>query len=282
MEYRRMDPGESGASFGDPRAVEGTTSRSRPRSGTWRQGRGSARGRVGGSSARGWFAIRERQTEVLDQRGGGREGGWEVEPPGGGGAAGSGARPLAPTALGARVWAVTQKAAARSRAPGGGVRLRARRAAGQVGRLPRVRAGSWGCRRRRRRAPRARPAALGVRLAERVAGAPGPPGDAAAAAAAAAVAASVGSAGARCGEGSVSFGFSALSLLGRGRREKREGMSAPPRRPRPELGKLERGGAAWLNKAQAQLCFLLVSLLPPKRVPFPLDVITQKGVKGTR
>lgn len=168
-----------------------------------------------------------------------------MEPPGRGGAAGSGARPLAPTPFGARVWAVTQKAPAPSRAPGGGVRLRARRAAGQVGLLLRVRAGSWGCRRRRRRAPRARPAALGARLAERVTGAPGPPGDAAAAAAAAAVAASVGSAGARCGERSVSFGFSVLFLLGRRRREEREGMSAPPRRPRPELGKLERGGAAW-------------------------------------
>ncbi|XP_063572999.1 E3 ubiquitin-protein ligase RNF152 isoform X2 [Pongo abelii] len=32
-----------------------------------------------------------------------------------------------------------------------------------------------------------------------------------------------------------------------------------------------------LKKAQSQLCFLPVSLLPPKRVPFPLDVITQKG-----
>lgn len=43
----------------------------------------------------------------------------------------------------------------------------------------------------------------------------------------------------------MSFGFSALSLLGRRRQEERERMSAPPRRPRPELGKLERGGAAW-------------------------------------
>lgn len=37
-----------------------------------------------------------------------------------------------------------------------------------------------------------------------------------------------------------------------------------------------------LNKAQAQLCFLLVSLLLPKRIQFTLDVITQEGVKGTR
>ncbi|XP_070941435.1 translation initiation factor IF-2 [Macaca nemestrina] len=37
-----------------------------------------------------------------------------------------------------------------------------------------------------------------------------------------------------------------------------------------------------LKKAQSQLCFLPVSLLPPKRVPFPLDVIMQKGVKETR
>ncbi|XP_020950865.1 E3 ubiquitin-protein ligase RNF152 isoform X2 [Sus scrofa] len=153
----------------------------------------------------------------------------EVEPPGRGGAAGGGARPPAPTHFGARVWAVTQKAPSWSQAPGGGVRPGARRAPGQVGRLPRGRAGSWGCR-RCRRAPRARPAARCASLAEPVAGALGPPGDATA------VAASVASTRDRC----------------RGR----------------------------LNKAQAQLCFLLVSLSPPKRVPFPLDVITQKGVKG--
>ena len=94
-----------------------------------------------------------------------------------------------------------------------------------MGRLPRVRAGSWGCG-RRRRAPRARPAALGARLAERAAGAPGPPGDAAAAAAAA-VAASVGSAGTRRGERSVSFGFSALSLLGRRRERSAKGCLRP-------------------------------------------------------
>lgn len=126
----------------------------------------------------------------------------EVEPPGRGGAAGSGARPPAPTPFGALVWAVTQKAPARSRAPGGGVRPGARRAAGQVGRVPKGRAGSWGCR-RRRRAPGGRPAARGACLAERGAGAPGPPRDAAAAAAAA----SVGSTRARCGERSVSFGL---------------------------------------------------------------------------
>lgn len=125
-----------------------------------------------------------------------------MEPPGRGGAAGSGARPPAPTPFGALVWAVTQKAPARSRAPGGGVRPGARRAAGQVGRVPKGRAGSWGCR-RRRRAPGARPTARGACLAERGAGAPGPPRDAAAAAAAA----SVGSTRARCGERSVSFGL---------------------------------------------------------------------------
>lgn len=35
-----------------------------------------------------------------------------------------------------------------------------------------------------------------------------------------------------------------------------------------------------LSKAQAQLYFLLVSLVPSKPIPFPLDVITQMGVKG--
>lgn len=37
-----------------------------------------------------------------------------------------------------------------------------------------------------------------------------------------------------------------------------------------------------LNKAGSQSRFLLVSLLPPKCICFPLDVITQTGVKGTR
>nr|XP_031548273.1 uncharacterized protein LOC116286080 [Vicugna pacos] len=101
-----------------------------------------------------------------------REGGWAASQPGGGLRFRTD-RLTSPTSVGEKgVWAVTQKAPARSRAPGGGVRPGARRAAGQVGRLPRGRAGSWGCRHSRR-----------ARLAERVAGASGPPSDAAAAAA---------------------------------------------------------------------------------------------------
>lgn len=36
-----------------------------------------------------------------------------------------------------------------------------------------------------------------------------------------------------------------------------------------------------MNIAQTQLCFLLVSVLPPKHLPFPLDAIMQNRVKGT-
>lgn len=150
-----------------------------------------------------------------------------MEPPGRGGAAGGGARPPAPTHFGARVWAVTQKAPSWSQAPGGGVRPGARRAPGQVGRLPRGRAGSWGCR-RCRRAPRARPAARCASLAEPVAGALGPPGDATA------VAASVASTRDRCRGRLVSFGLFLLSVppgsrvAGRARRDVCAPMAAAP------------------------------------------------------
>nr|XP_045234152.1 E3 ubiquitin-protein ligase RNF152 isoform X1 [Macaca fascicularis]XP_045234153.1 E3 ubiquitin-protein ligase RNF152 isoform X1 [Macaca fascicularis]XP_045234154.1 E3 ubiquitin-protein ligase RNF152 isoform X1 [Macaca fascicularis] len=59
--------------------------------------------------------------------------------------------------------------------------------------------------------------------------------------------------------------------------ERCAGLERVEKSPKQSDGDLMR-----LKKAQSQLCFLPVRLLPPKRVPFPLDVIMQKGVKETR
>ena len=137
---RRRSPASFTPDSGQPGSRarrEGTTTR--PRRG-WAPG--VRRGRAGSSSARGWSAIPDRQTDSADPRG--------VGLPGRGGATGSEPASWCRSPGGDATRSGSEPSA------GGGVRPGARRAAGQVGRLPRGRAGSGGCG-HRRRAPRARP-----------------------------------------------------------------------------------------------------------------------------